>query len=150
MPPIGISKTYLNYITFFSNCLSFDINSPKYFHNFLKSVSDSFQGLFNFLLQKYLDFPFDYQKRKKVLWVCHLLGHWLLRKDKYFKIPNFKSKSQSLDLRRNKQNFSDQNRYLCPRDTKEDKKFHKFLADYLFTAIISWRNKNWLFNKCSR
>lgn len=57
--------------------------------------------------------------------------------NKYFKIPNFKSKSQSLDLRRNKQKFFDQNRYLCPSDTKEDKKFNNFLADYLFTAIIS-------------
>ena len=57
--------------------------------------------------------------------------------NKYFKIPNFKSKSQSLDLRRNKQNFVDQNRYLCPSDTKKDKKFHKFLADGIYVAIIS-------------
>ena len=60
-----------------------------------------------------------------------------MKMNKYFKIPNFKSKNQSLDLRKNKQKFFDQNRYICPRDTKEDKKFHKFLADYLFTAIIS-------------
>lgn len=60
-----------------------------------------------------------------------------MRVKKYFKIPNFKSKSQSLDLRRNKQNFFDQNRCLCPSDTKEDKKFHKFLADRRYVAIIS-------------
>ena len=128
-------------------------NLSKLYHFFLKLVSDSFQGFFlllwikHYFFNQLLEGINLFLKKSNIHRFHAVIG---MKMNKYFKIPNFKSKSQSLDLRRNKQNFSDQNRYLCPRDTKEDKKFQKFLADYLFTAIISWRNKNWLFNKCSR